>query len=81
MWDTIKDLLTSRGSQLIARYAGIGLVWLASKEGVVFSADQLTNFSSGLALLVIGAICFGIDHFVHNTNAAAAAAAVAEPAK
>ena len=67
MWfDTLKDLLTSRGSQLLARYVGVGLVWVASKVGVVFAADQLTSISSGLSMLVIGAILFGLDHWIHS---------------
>lgn len=71
MWfDTLKDLLTSRGSQLLARYTGIGLVWLSAKIGVVFSPEQLTSVSSGLSMLVIGAILFGLDLWIHGKKKA-----------
>lgn len=61
----VKDLLSTRGAQLASRYAGVGLTFLAAKVGVNFEASQLASMSSGLSLLVVGSICFAIDHYSH----------------
>ena len=66
MWDTIKELLQTRGAQLLSRYVGIGLVFVAGKVGVVFEGSQLESLSSGLTLLITGAVLFGIDHWIHK---------------
>ena len=68
MWDTVKNLLQTRGVQLLSRYAGVGLTWCAAKVGVVLAADQLTSASSGLSLLAIGGLCFGIDLWIHSAK-------------
>jgi hypothetical protein len=71
MWDTIKEVLQSRGVQLLSRYAGIGLLFLAGKVGVTFEASQVESMSSGLSLLIVSAILLLADHFIHAKNEAA----------
>lgn len=68
MWTVIKDLLTTRGAQLVARYSGVGLTMLATKLGITFEASQLSSMSSGLTTLVIAGLLFLADHYIHKTN-------------
>lgn len=64
MLDTIKDLLKTRGAQLLARYAAMGLVALATKLGV--EVKDAESAGMAVATLVVGAILLGIDHWAHK---------------
>lgn len=66
--DVVKGLIQTRGAQLVSRYAGVGLVFLAGKVGVTFASDQLASVSSGLSMLLVGAILFAIDHYSHSNQ-------------
>ena len=68
MWDTIKELLQTRGAQLLSRYAGIGLLFIAGKVGITFEASQVESMSSGLSLLIIASILLLADHYIHAKN-------------
>lgn len=65
MLDTILGLIRTRGAQLISRYVGIGLLFLAGKVGVVFDTTQLSSVSTGLSMLIIGGFLFILDHYIH----------------
>jgi hypothetical protein len=66
IFGVIKDLALSRGVQLATRFGGVYLAALAGKIGVTFSADQLASLSSGLSLLLISGLLFGIDILIHH---------------
>lgn len=61
-----RDFVSTRGAQLVARYAGVGLVALAASTGVTI---DVAGLSSGLGALLAGLALFGIDHFSHNKQA------------
>ena len=65
MWDGIKMLISSRGVQLVSRYIGMGLVWLAGQVHLVPKAGEVDSSSTFIASLVGAAVCFAIDHFSH----------------
>jgi hypothetical protein len=67
--DFLKDLIATRGVQLIARYAGVGLVALGTKLSVELTPDQVSNTSSAVAAFVAAGICALIDHFSHAKQA------------
>lgn len=71
MWDTIKDLLKTRGVQLLSRYVGIGASMLGTKLGVELPPDGTQGFSTVVALFVVGGLCLAIDLWSHKKQAEA----------
>lgn len=69
MWETIKDLISTRGVQLIARYSGVGITALATKFSMEVKPEDADGFSKVIAVFIVGGICFAIDHFSHAKQA------------
>lgn len=68
--DFIKDLIASRGTQLLARYAANGLIALGTKFALTISVDD-ANATGKVAAAFVGAgACWAIDHFSHAAQAA-----------
>lgn len=67
--DFIKDLITKRGTQLIARYAAMGVVYLSAKAGVQTPDAQIAGVSEWVAGLVVAGVLILIDHFSHAKQA------------
>ncbi len=61
----IKDLIKTRGGQLVSRYAGVGLAALAVKMNVVLSPEDSAGFANVIGVAVVALIMFGIDHWSH----------------
>lgn len=69
--DLLKDLISNRGVQLLARYGGNALMALGTKYAVEVSADD-ANAAAKIAAAFVGAgICWLIDHYSHAKQAAA----------
>lgn len=67
--DFIKDMIATRGAQLLARYVAMGLVALATKLGVELNADDASGGAKVVGVLVAAGICSVIDHFSHKKQA------------
>ena len=65
MWDTIKDLLITRGPQLIARYTGMALVSLGTYIGATAKPEDIGVTANLIATFGIAGICAIVDHFLH----------------
>jgi hypothetical protein len=66
MIEVIKSLISSRGVQLLARGAAIGLTWLAAKAQVTLDATQAESASNVIALIAAGGVCILIDFVSHK---------------
>lgn len=70
MWDSIKALIATRGVQLLSRYAGVGLTWLAAQAHLTPQTGEVDTTATFVASLVGAAVCFVIDHFSHSEQKA-----------
>ncbi len=66
MAEVLKALIGTRGVQLVARYAGIGLVWLAAKAQVTMEQTQIDATSTVVGTLVAGGLCLLVDLISHK---------------
>jgi len=66
MTEILKTLVSSRGVQLIARYAGIGLVWLAAKAQATVEQTQIDATATVVGTLAAGGVCLLIDFISHK---------------
>ena len=66
MWDLVRQLITTRVPQLVARYAAIGLVALASKLSVNLDTTNVQATSQVVGALVVAALLLIVDHFSHG---------------
>jgi hypothetical protein len=73
MVETLENLIMSRGAQLIARYAGVGLAWLAGKAAVAIPAADGASTSNVVGLLAAAGVCLLVDLIVHKFSASTAA--------
>ena len=69
MWDTLKDLLKTRGVQLMSRYVGMGAGMLGVKLQTELPADAVQGFSTVVSLFVVGGLCLAIDLWSHRKQA------------
>lgn len=65
MWDIIKQLISTRGLQLIMRYIGTGLFSLAAWCGATVSNEDGQKATLVISTIVIALICKGVDLFSH----------------
>jgi hypothetical protein len=66
MVETLKALIMSRGVQLVARYAGVGLVWVAGKAAVTIPAADATGATNVVGLLAGAGACLLVDLIAHK---------------
>lgn len=65
----IRDLIATRGAQLIARYAAMGLIALGTKLAVNADAAQTAASANEIAAFVVAGILALIDHYSHAAQA------------
>lgn len=68
--DFVHDLITSRGSQLLSRYVGMGLVALLTKLHYAPAEGEVLSTSNLIAGLVVSGILIVIDHYAHGVQKA-----------
>lgn len=69
--DYLKELIATRGVQLLARYAANGLMLLAGKYAFAASQDDV-NATAHLAATAVAALaCWTIDHYSHSKQLSA----------
>lgn len=66
MWQMLKDLIATRGAQLIARYAANALIALATKYAITLDLSDATSFSKVIGAFSAAGICWLIDHWSHS---------------
>ncbi len=62
----LKDMITNRAAQLIARYIGVGLVALATRIGAQLTPDQVNGTIEVAGALAAALLMFAYDHFTHT---------------
>ena len=67
--DFLKDLIATRGAQLLARYVGVGVTALATKFSVEVNPEDTEGFAKVIGVFVVAGLCFAIDHFSHKKQA------------
>lgn len=67
MIELIKSILQTRGTQLLARYVGVGLAALATKVGTELKDGE--SAATAIATLAVAGICFVIDLYSHKKQA------------
>jgi hypothetical protein len=65
MWAMIRNVIATRGAQLVARYAAIGLVALGTKLSVACSAADVNTTAQTIGAFTIAAVLVVIDHYSH----------------
>ena len=68
--DFLKDIISTRGAQLVARYAGVGLTALGTYLGATIPAANLSSVAETVGALVVAAVLFAIDHWSHKEQKA-----------
>jgi small neutral amino acid transporter SnatA (MarC family) len=66
MAEILKQLVGSRGTQLVSRYAAVGLTWLAAQAKVTADAAQVEATAGFVAMLAAGGVCLLIDLISHS---------------
>ena len=61
----LKELIATRGVQLLARYGGIGLVALGTKLAITVDPAAAATTSQTLAAFIGAGVLMLIDHFSH----------------
>lgn len=70
IWDFIKQIISTRGVQLLSRYLGTALFSLATYLGVTFDADTTNKAVLVVATCLIALVCKGIDLLSHKMQEA-----------
>ena len=66
MAEILKQLVGSRGVQLVSRYAAVGITWLAAQAKVTADAAQIDATAQVVAMLAAGGVCLLIDLVSHS---------------
>ena len=63
--DILKEIISTRGVQLAARYTGVGLTWLAGYLGAQVNAGQAESCSLVVATLACAGASLLVDRISH----------------
>ncbi len=72
MLDFIKDLISNRGVQLIARYGANGLIALGTKLAITVAPDDANAAAKVGGAFACAGVLWLIDHWSHREQKAAA---------
>lgn len=62
----LREFLTSRGAQMLARFGSKAIVGLATWAGVTPSTEDVNHTSVLIASVLIGALLHGADVLIHR---------------
>jgi hypothetical protein len=65
MFDTIKELISTRGVQLFARYGATALIALGAKASVTVDANDAAAVAKVAGAFLVASIFWVIDHYSH----------------
>ncbi len=65
MWDIVKQVISTRGLQLIVRYLGTALFSLATWCGATVSNEDGQKVTIVVSTIIVALICKGVDLFSH----------------
>jgi hypothetical protein len=68
--DFLHDLLTSRGSQIISRYVGMGLGIVAAKLHYAPADGEIASSSTFISACVVSGVLLIWDHYAHKVQKA-----------
>ena len=68
MFDLIKSVALTRGSQLLSRYLGVLFLWFAAKVDAAagLTPAQAENAGGTVAYLIIAGVLFAVDLLIHR---------------
>lgn len=69
-WQFVKDLISSRGAQMLARYLSYPVTALATWAGIHIAANDETQWLTLTATIVAGVLCHAIDLWSHSISSA-----------
>lgn len=67
--ETIRALIATRGTQLIARYVAIGVTALGTKLAMDPASVNANGTAEAVASFVVAALLLAIDHYSHKEQA------------
>ncbi len=67
--ETIRNVISTRGAQLVARFATYGVSAVAGKLGLSMAEGQAENVAAFAASVLVALVLMGIDFYSHKKQA------------
>lgn len=65
MLELLRAFLSSRGTQVVARYIGTAAAMLAARWGLNVDSADLSSFSATAGAMLVWIACAVLDHYSH----------------